>query len=200
MHNVYIKGLENALGFVIFNTLKESSNYPSAINHIFRNNQNPTPRSNKIYKEGNPATFALESFIGKAQAINNTICTSTPECCRPLCADILRQYYNAFIRKEIWGYEFTQINRDSRKYLEIPLNNKYSATSTYAQSKLNLADAPTTITHNTVLKNGNMVSGPTGTVYTTNTASISNHSNSGPKKRKVTLHEKQELVLDGMKD
>ncbi|PVU93738.1 hypothetical protein BB561_003071 [Smittium simulii] len=49
--------------------------------------------------------------------------------CRPLCTDILRKYYYAFICKEIWGYDFTQITRDSRKYLEILLKNKYSTTS-----------------------------------------------------------------------
>ncbi|PVU88484.1 hypothetical protein BB561_005823 [Smittium simulii] len=32
-------------------------------------------------------------------------------------------------RSEIWGYDFTQITRDSRKYLEILLINKYSTTS-----------------------------------------------------------------------
>ncbi|PVU88261.1 hypothetical protein BB561_005950 [Smittium simulii] len=61
--------------------------------------------------------------------IDYNIHTPTPECCRLLCANILRQYYNAFIRKEIWGYDFTQITRDSRKYPKILIKNKYSATS-----------------------------------------------------------------------
>ncbi|PVU92061.1 hypothetical protein BB561_004063 [Smittium simulii] len=49
-----------------------------------------------------------------------------------------------------------------------------------------------------VLKDLNLVFGPTGTIYPTTIASTSNHSNSGPKKRKVTLHKKQSISFDGM--
>ncbi|PVU89206.1 hypothetical protein BB561_005495 [Smittium simulii] len=76
--------------------------------------------------------------------MNYIIRTPTPECCKSLCADILRQYCYAFISKKIWG--------------------------------------------------------PNKTVYPTATSFTSNYSDSGPKKRKVTLYEKQGLVPDGMGD
>ncbi|PVU89332.1 hypothetical protein BB561_005425 [Smittium simulii] len=45
--------------------------------------------------------------------INYIIRNPTPECCRPLCTDILRQYYYAFIRKEIWSSGCTIDNESS---------------------------------------------------------------------------------------
>ncbi|PVU97922.1 hypothetical protein BB561_000170 [Smittium simulii] len=47
-----------------------------------------------------------------------------------------------------------------------------------------------------VLEDCNIAPGPTGTVYSTKTASTSNHSDSGPKKQKVILHKKQALELN----
>ncbi|PVU88259.1 hypothetical protein BB561_005949 [Smittium simulii] len=50
--------------------------------------------------------------------------------------------------------------------------------------------------YNLVLESLNMVSGSTKTVYLTTTASTSNHSNSEPKKRKVTFLKKQAFALN----
>ncbi|PVU86736.1 hypothetical protein BB561_006577, partial [Smittium simulii] len=51
-----------------------------------------------------------------------------------------------------------------------------------------------------VLESLNMVSGSTKTVYLTTTASTSNHSNSEPNKRKVTLLKKQAFALNHIED
>ncbi|PVU97958.1 hypothetical protein BB561_000180 [Smittium simulii] len=47
----------------------------------------------------------------------------------PLCADILKKYYYALIRKKILRYDFAQITRDNREYLETLIINKYLTTS-----------------------------------------------------------------------
>ncbi|PVU89679.1 hypothetical protein BB561_005209 [Smittium simulii] len=52
--------------------------------------------------------------------------------------------------------------------------------------------------YNPVLEDCDMVSKPTETIYSTTTASTSNHSDSNPKKWKITLHKKQALALGGI--
>ncbi|PVU93757.1 hypothetical protein BB561_003051 [Smittium simulii] len=159
-----------------------------------------------------------------------------------LCADILRKYYYAFITKKIWGYDFTQISRDSRKCLEILPKNKYSTTSDLSTVNIKPSGSPSrpqgsrakclstqllikskfillsilkpdntsnqkgtseennADNYNSVLKDCNMALIFTGTVYPTTIASTSNHNDSKPKKQKVTLLEKQALVLHDMGD
>ncbi|PVU87336.1 hypothetical protein BB561_006376 [Smittium simulii] len=194
--------------------------------------------------------------------INYIIRTPTPKCCRPLCADILRQYYYTFISKEIWGDLRTintkssgcseQINCTngmdnvrsnihtvkqailSSRYRSICISEQHKSTNVLQlvfgfqgsrtrrlktqlesvgksillftlepDNTSNQKSTPgenNTINYNPVLEDCNMVPTPTGTIYQSTIASTSNRSNSRPKKRKVTLHEKQALALDGMEN